>query len=763
MQGVSLGSQMKNNAKRIVCVGIVFGFSLFTAGCADVNVPDARNANIPAPVTAEERRQAVNERPDSVMYLPLGEDVLVPSVLTGGTLPDDRVGPFELRGETVAGALQLVLADYDVSLAFETEEGLTRRITVANLKGDLDKVVERVCSLADLYCSFEDGVVVVKDSQIFTVTLPPIGVDGDTGFINDVITGLTAVLGGRSGVGGRSGLGGSVASAGRGVSGGISGSSLSTQAPVSDPTTRSIVYRATQRSSKLAENYFQRLRANTALIVFETYIWEVSLSADNTSGINWSDFATIGKFNFSAAVAGSAVGATNPVSIGLPTTNLIGEDANPTEVFEFLSTFGAVKTISQPQISVLSGSSAELRVADTENYVSEITTTLDQGQSTTAVSTDSVDSGFTLSIASSWDKSTVYADVDISLENVNSITPFTFSDGGATGTSTTIQLPDTSERELNTQVRIRPGDSLLIGGLVRENDDFDSRGVGLMEPLLPDSRSAGANNLELVFMMRPRVVVYTSGEDQRYKGYLDAKKQEVFVESAARSDWLKSNQERPYKTTREAPVQSSSPSSKTTYNSETQYEPVIKVPTQKNEAKAEPVVVEPDLVVKPVDEPESIIEPEVVAVPEEPEIITPVEDVVEAPVMPKVSEDVVDKYSMPSEDGLVVPVAPEVVTEPAVSNIDLFADQPSQTAVEKADEYVPSPLLEDVTPKGRVSKSINDFSDVYVPSQSGSRISRGSVEGAKRSLDGAAQDVIDNYSSGYESGFIAESDNENKE
>jgi len=463
------------------------------SGCADVNVPDARNVQIPKPTLASERRQAVNERPDSVMYLPLGDDFLVPEVVSGEGLPQDNIGPFELRSETLAGALQLILADYDISLAFETEEGLNRRVTVANLKGSLDKVVSRVCSLADLYCSFEDGVVVVKDMQTFTVTLPPIGVDDDdTEFLENVAEGLGAILG------------------------------EDAEEPIVDESTRTLIYTATQRTSEMAERYFQRLRANTALVVFETYIWEVSLSAGNSMGINWDQIDTFGKFNVSVDLQGT-VGAdfTNPVSIGLPTTQSIG--TSPTDVVRFLSQFGAVKTISQPQITVLSGSSAELRVADTQNFVSEISTTIDDGQSTTSVSTDSVDSGFTLTIGSTWDKSTVYANVSVALDNVIDIEDFTFSDGGDEGTSTTIQLPQTSERELNTQIRVRPGDSVLIAGLVREIDNFDSRGPGFMEPIFPDSRTAEADNLELVILLKPRVVVYTSKSDNNYLSYVAEK------------------------------------------------------------------------------------------------------------------------------------------------------------------------------------------------------------------------------------------------
>ena len=469
------------------------------SSCAQVNVPGARNVDIPNPVQVEKRREAVNERPDSVVYLPLGEDVLVPERMVGQNLPNEQVGPFELRGETLAGALQLILADYDISIAFETDQGMTRQVTVANLKGALDKVVNRVCSLADLYCSYEDGTIVVKETQTFTVVLPPLGdEDGGTEYITNVITGLSAVIGNNG------------------------------STPVSDPTTRTIIYSASQRTSQLAENYFQRLRANTAMIVFETYIWEVSLDADNATGVRWDEIGrlgTFGKFNTSFNVGASGLDASlNPISIGLPTTNAI--NASPSKLIEFLSTFGAVKAISQPQITVLSGASAELRVADTENYVSEVTQTISGDSTATSVTTDSVESGFTLGISSSWDKSTVYANIAIDLSNVDQIDNFDFSTA-AGGGRTTIQLPQTTERELKTQIRVRPGDSVLIAGLVRESDNFTERGLGFMKPILPDNRASSVENLELVIMLRPRVVVYTAKQDAQYRGQSNNRAQNV--------------------------------------------------------------------------------------------------------------------------------------------------------------------------------------------------------------------------------------------
>ncbi len=436
---------------------------LVLSGCGEAVSPGARNATIPTPTSAEKRAPSITERPDSVIYLPLGEDVLVPVSMANDPLPKEVIGPFELRSETLAGALQLILADYDIPLAFETEEGLNRRITVANLKGPLNKVVSRVCGLADLYCAHEDGLLVIKETQTFTVSIPPVG-EGDE-FVSSLSRGLQAITG------------------------------LDT---ISDSGTRTLVYEATHRTAELAERYFQRIRKNTALIVFEIYIWEVALNTSNDTGINWSQIDTFGKFDVGLNLAGGTLNES-PISIGLPTTQGVDFARN---VLQFISSYGAVKTISQPQITLLSGSEASLRVADTQNFISSLDRTVDDGEISVTTQTDTVDTGFTLTISGAWDNATVYGNIEIEVQEFRGFEPFDTE-------TTTLRLPETTERELTTQVRIRPGDSLLIAGLIRENDELDRSGPGLMDVFLPTSRQVSASNVELVFLLRPKVVVYT--------------------------------------------------------------------------------------------------------------------------------------------------------------------------------------------------------------------------------------------------------------
>lgn len=444
----------------------VAGFAV--ASCAPMKAPDPRTLDIPAPTPPEMRRKAINEAPDGVQIVPLGKDVLVPAMDEGDPLPSKLVGPFELRGENLAGALQLVLSDYDIPLAFESDKGMKVGVTVSNLKGPLNKVVDKICSLADMYCLYEDGVLTIKESQTFTVSLPPLPVETS---YESIVAGLKAFTGANGTI---------------------------------DATTRTMIYSATARTAKKALQYFDRLRKSTAMIVYESYIWEVGLDGGNSAGIRWNQLEKLGEWNvgFDIDQSSTLSDLGTPISIGLPTKGPVSFSAG--DILNFISSQGAVKTISQPQLTVLSGSEATLRVAETEAYVESLTRTQNTTNDTETISTTTgqVDTGFTLTIGSSWDNGTVYGSVDINLQQL-----LEFQDFPA-GNDSSLRLPKTAERELKTQVRVRPGDSVLIAGLVRERQQYDKSGVGVQTPILPFSRTGTSSNTELVFLLRPRVIVY---------------------------------------------------------------------------------------------------------------------------------------------------------------------------------------------------------------------------------------------------------------
>ncbi len=173
---------------------------------------------------------------------------------------------------------------------------------------------------------------------------------------------------------------------------------------------------------------------------------------------------------------------------------------------------------------MLSGSQASLSVSQAENYVSGQTTTpsVTAGIApTTTITTGTVTTGLNVNITSAWDQSTVYGAINITLNDLVGLNLF------GTGASS-VQLPQTTSRSIATEIRVRPGDSILIGGLVSQSDNTTTSGPGFTVPLFATERSASKVNTELVFLLRPRVVVFAMGDDGDTPRVVDAPKDGMF-------------------------------------------------------------------------------------------------------------------------------------------------------------------------------------------------------------------------------------------
>lgn len=445
--------------------------TLLLGSCSDVpDNADMPRVDVPQPSkpTANMQPAGINSNREApIVYVRLGKDTLRPKITNKAPLPPTQVGPFELRDETLGAALQLVLGDKNVPIAYQTTEAQARTVTVSGLRGELDDVVDRLCLLAGLYCTYEQNMLVIKDTETFSVALPPVAADDS---YTQIASGVAAITGGT---------------------------------PLVDKSTRTLIYNANARTNQRVSEYFDRLRGNTALIVYEMQIWQVILNTGNQNGVNWSNLSTaVSNFDINLkSAAQTAATATGTTGVGLIYNS---SDVTFDGVFEFLAKQGAVKTISQPQVTVLSGSEAKLRVGNKQNYVSQITRTATGGTGTDNLSavTSTIETGLTMTIGSAWDNSTVYGNLKLELQDLIKLDNFDV--GGSK-----IQLPRTSDRLLETRLRIRPGDVLIIGGIVSEADSLSTEGLGIKAPLIPNSNVKSAENSELVFMMRPRVVVYT--------------------------------------------------------------------------------------------------------------------------------------------------------------------------------------------------------------------------------------------------------------
>jgi hypothetical protein len=122
---------------------------------------------------------------------------------------------------------------------------------------------------------------------------------------------------------------------------------------------------------------------------------------------------------------------------------------------------------------------------------------------TNTVNTDSIDTGLTVNVSGSYENGVVFANLDIALTNLVGLNPTT--SGGET-----IDLPQTTDEKLDTSIRVRPGDNLVMAGLVTSSDSNARQGVPFIDDTrIPTYGDDTLQNHELVVVLKPSVVLFS--------------------------------------------------------------------------------------------------------------------------------------------------------------------------------------------------------------------------------------------------------------
>jgi len=278
-------------------------------------------------------------------------------------------------------------------------------------------------------------------------------------------------------------------------------------------------------------------------VMLEAKIIEVSLSKEYQSGINWAHFNSAGGHNWSRngntsrfVVPGGTPLATvdsngNSVpSVLTGTTGVLSSISNVSSaggvlglafqtasfaaLINFLESQGSVTVLSSPRIATLNNQKAVLKVGTDELFITNISTTTTTSTAGT-VSTPTLTlqpyfSGISLDVTPQIDDEGliilhVHPAVSVVKEKNKNI------DLGASLGTFNLPLASSTINETDSIVRVRDGNIVAIGGLMR--DEQSSGGSGL--PGVRDVPVAGAffgdrsnyhHKSELVILIKPTVI-----------------------------------------------------------------------------------------------------------------------------------------------------------------------------------------------------------------------------------------------------------------
>jgi len=278
-----------------------------------------------------------------------------------------------------------------------------------------------------------------------------------------------------------------------------------------------LIVRATARQHEKIQHFIdQVMGAAKRQVLIEATIVEVNLSNDFRQGIDWSALRTGDTgFQIRQQAGGGSLPSANPLSI------FTLAYANPTLrlgslafSISLLESFGNVRVLSSPKLSVMNNQTATLKVAEDEVYftVRADTTNTSSGLSqTTYTSTpNSVTVGFIMNVTpqiSESDEVTINIRPTITrvLGYVNDPNPDLARAGVVN------RVPRIQTREMESIIRVNSGEIAVMGGLMQEEmrnltdavPGFGSlSGVG---SLFRHHNDRG-NKTELVIFLRPIVI-----------------------------------------------------------------------------------------------------------------------------------------------------------------------------------------------------------------------------------------------------------------
>jgi len=264
---------------------------------------------------------------------------------------------------------------------------------------------------------------------------------------------------------------------------------------VADEQNNALLIYATGKEYRKIESALERLDVAATQVIIEASIIEVTLTDDLQYGLEWSFNNNLSgnDTGVSKLVDGLLIGAKVP---GF-SYSVVNGNGDIKAVLNALADENLLNVISSPSVMVLDNQTAEIQVGD-QIPVTTGTTTTDGGNTTQSIQYR--DTGVHLSVTPSVNAGgLVTMDIDQSVTDVGPI------EVGQEGNRTFL------ERMISSRVAVRSSESVVLGGLIRENKGSGSSGI----PLLHDLPVVGAlfgtkkqenSRTELLVVITPRVI-----------------------------------------------------------------------------------------------------------------------------------------------------------------------------------------------------------------------------------------------------------------
>jgi general secretion pathway protein D len=275
---------------------------------------------------------------------------------------------------------------------------------------------------------------------------------------------------------------------------------------IADKDTNTLLILASPGDYEIVESALRRLDVVRRQVLVEVLLAEVTLSDDLSLGLNYFIHTrnnTSGALNLGQLPPNGPVLGTNnavPGFSGLQLINMTGGEVRA--VLNTLGSDGRTTILATPNIMVLDNEKAEIKVGDRVSVQTQAQT----GVTTTGVvnSYQYLETGILLDVTPRINSGGMVT-LDINQEVSQPTAPFIAGNPN----------PDVATRNAKTSVQVASGETIALGGLIRENKTRSTSGIPLLSKIPVVGALFGAqeykrDRTELVLLITPKIVSDTS-------------------------------------------------------------------------------------------------------------------------------------------------------------------------------------------------------------------------------------------------------------
>lgn len=474
------------------------------------------------------------------------------------------------NGASVEDLVQTLSGFYKLPV-LTTDKNLQKRVfQMSNFKGELGDLLTAVSNATNVFFTWKDGFINISPKETFMVAIPQ-----DEELTKKITAGLKELLTSKSGSSGSAATNNSSQT--------IDVADNEINAPLVSTEAGLVTFAATPAEYKRIKSFLTRVTNNAAVINFQLAVIIVKLNQDAGYGIDWSKFTfgagkdytgntflktgsqpgyvppasttgtttgTTGTGTATATTPSAAAGAAASALIA-PFDAIQGGGALATfsqlnaggyfvskffnigALFKFLQRYGVTETNQNLVLKTIGNNPVQLNSTTMTPYVSQIDVTNLVGggatSSNSGIKTDKAEDGLKVKLTPQYDADakTVSVGIDINVKSLLGMTDL--SAGVSIGKLT---QPITADRSFNNRVRIRPGETVIVGGMIYNSISNDSERPNFVSGnSLLNSSDMKVDRNALVVVLRPTITMLGKVEERDETGKEVSRDKPVFTKT----------------------------------------------------------------------------------------------------------------------------------------------------------------------------------------------------------------------------------------